>query len=180
MPKLRKIDLFNDDIGDEDPWDVYGDHTFMGGERCVYCHVNIYDDGMYGPTPCTRDPHNRIAYRTETGDRQAVPRGKGVLDVELDDLLASLDIGGPDYEPTEEYAILTAKSDALMNALNRQRAYYVRSYEDMSDGRRRTTAMLIKQAEADLNTVTAARDAYRRRKARAEAKEAAQKVWGRG
>ncbi len=42
-------------------------HIFYNGERCQYCHVNIYDERIYGPNECVE--RETIRYRTETPSR---------------------------------------------------------------------------------------------------------------
>ena len=43
-----------------------GEHCY-DGERCIHCGVNIYDEGIYGPSPCA--PHEPVTYTTETPKR---------------------------------------------------------------------------------------------------------------
>jgi hypothetical protein len=42
---------------------LYDPHTY-DGERCIFCNVNIYDDGIYGPFECVQ--REGYIYTTET------------------------------------------------------------------------------------------------------------------
>lgn len=42
---------------------TYDPHVY-DGERCIFCDVNCYDEGLYGPRGCV--PHDGYIYSTET------------------------------------------------------------------------------------------------------------------
>lgn len=51
------------DHGYEYDFLVYDPHVY-DGERCIFCNVNCYDDGIYGPFDCVQ--HEGYIYSTET------------------------------------------------------------------------------------------------------------------
>lgn len=40
------------------------DPHIYDGERCIFCNVNVYDEGMYGPDLCV--PREPLLFSTET------------------------------------------------------------------------------------------------------------------
>lgn len=55
--------IVRNETGPDDHWLYYDPHVY-DGERCIFCNVNCYDDGIYGPFECVK--HDGYIYTTET------------------------------------------------------------------------------------------------------------------
>lgn len=47
-------------------WEEEPDPHVYDGERCIFCNVNTYDNGIYGPFECV-DRAEPLSYSTESG-----------------------------------------------------------------------------------------------------------------
>jgi hypothetical protein len=65
--ELRQI--VAEEAAPDESWDMSEavEPHIYSGERCEFCNVNIYDNYLYGPFPCTAEREAQtLVYTTET------------------------------------------------------------------------------------------------------------------